>query len=337
MFGNNQETTQSTSNYVISDDPESEFMKILLEIKPPNENEIDDESDIEMDNEVFNACTNIPHIASNEFDDFIFEEDEDESAVKNKNEIEKPSIVNLDVTIEDMFNELFGVKKSEDDNHYVEMIFNDPAEGWKELINIELDLDLSTALFNISARYQDFSRFILKYSFESGLKGTRVLANIPALPINNVNNFLMSRKDFAIKYPMFEGNFSLAEFTKNNKGNPPPLGEPPVSINVVRDLESLLDLLLIALRSNPSNILAMNGVSIYQASSYVIAKMKQFKINLSFLETNIIPLNKNQHMLLKKAFEQAELNIPFPSDPFNYNDPMIIKRLRPPQSRNIYN
>ena len=131
MFGNNQETTQSTSNYVISDDPESEFMKILLEIKPPNENEIDDESDIEMDNEVFNACTNIPHIASNEFDDFIFEEDEDESAVKNKNEIEKPSIVNLDVTIEDMFNELFGVKKSEDDNHYVEMIFNDPAEGWK--------------------------------------------------------------------------------------------------------------------------------------------------------------------------------------------------------------
>lgn len=340
MFGGNlkrSESSQSASSLYYDNDPETEFMNMLLEVRPPNDDEIEDTSDIEMDNDIFRVSSNLPHIESDEFDDFIFEEDSNEDVNRSKVDIEKPSIVNLEITIEDMFNEIFGVRNDDESEKCVEMISNDPVEGWKYLISIGSDLELSSLLLRISTRYHDFANFILKYSFESGSKGTRVLANLPALPKNNINNFLLSRKEFAIKYPMFEGNFSLAEFTKNNKDNPPPVGEPPVSIGVLWDFGTMLDSLLIALRASPTLILAMNGVSIYQASSYVIAKMKQFRVNLSFLETSIIPLNKNHHTLLKKAFQQAELNIAFPSEPFNYNDPMIIKRLRAPQSRCTFN
>jgi hypothetical protein len=147
-----------------------------------------------------------------------------------------------------------------------------------------------------------------------------------------LNDYIAKRKVFATNYPMFEGNFSLSEFTKQNKAAPPPPGTPPIDVKVVQGLQQILDSLLIAFRNTPSQLLAEEGIAVYQAASYIIAKLKQFQIKTVFLDTTTIPMSRNHHALLKRAFEQSGLKINFPAEPFNFDDPVIQKRLRPPAS-----
>jgi hypothetical protein len=64
----------------------------------------------------------------------------------------------------------------------------------------------------------------------------------------------------------------------------------------------------------------------------VIAKFKQFQISVAFLEATTIPVTKNHHWLLKKAFARSGTKVQFPAEPFNFDDQMIQKRLRPPPS-----
>ncbi|KAH0788903.1 CAMK family protein kinase [Histomonas meleagridis] len=312
----------------------SGYVKLLLSIKPPFKEFESDESDIEMDDgetETSEIPATIPKVDSKEFTEFVFAEDDNETVTTTQ-----PNVINLDVTIEDMINEIFKVEpQKEDTPDYVSMMQAKPEQLWHELLQMN-SLDLNTTLFTLSIKCPNFTNFILHYSYESGIQGIRVLTSLPALPVTPLNNYLKERSLFSKRFPMFEGNFSLSEFTKQNKEKPPPVGTPPISLDVVRSLQNLLEVLLKAFYSHPTQILALNGVSLYQASSYVIAKMKQFKVNLSFLETTIIPLNRNQHMLLKKAFEQAAMNVQFPAEPFDYNDPVIIKRLRAPQAKCIY-
>jgi hypothetical protein len=59
---------------------------------------------------------------------------------------------------------------------------------------------------------------------------------------------------------------------------------------------------------------------IIQISSYVIAKLKQFQITVTFLETTTIRVTKHHHWLLKKAFEQSGMKVQFPAEPFNFDD-----------------
>jgi hypothetical protein len=49
-------------------------------------------------------------------------------------------------------------------------------------------------------------------------------------------------------------------------------------------------------------------------------KLKQFQITVAFLETTTIPVTKNYHWLLKKAFEQSGMKVQFLAEPFNFDD-----------------
>jgi hypothetical protein len=119
---------------------------------------------------------------------------------------------------------------------------------------------------------------------------------------------------------MFEGNYSLTEFTRLNRATPHPPGRPPIDLKVVQGLQKLMDALLVAFRTKPSQLLADHAVCLYQISSYVIAKLKQFQITVAFLETTTIPVTKNHHWLLMKVFEQLGMKMQFPAEPFNFDD-----------------
>jgi hypothetical protein len=135
---------------------------------------------------------------------------------------------------------------------------------------------------------------------------------------------------------MCEGNYSLTEFTRLNRAAPPPPGTPPIDLKVVQGLQKLMDTLLVAFRTKPSQLLADHTVCLYQISLYLIAKLKQFQITVAFLETTTTPVTKNYHWLLKKAFEQSGMKVQFPAEPFNFDDQMIQNRLRPPPSNYAY-
>ena len=124
---------------------------------------------------------------------------------------------------------------------------------------------------------------------------------------------------------------------KANKANPPPVGSPPICVEAVKMLQNSLDACIEAFRIKPSKILVDQSLCIYQACAYVIAKLKQFNKNISFLTTTTIPLYINLHNQLKSAFVKANLNVPqMPNQPFNFDDPMILKRLRAPPANNIF-
>ncbi|OHT01043.1 CAMK family protein kinase [Tritrichomonas foetus] len=230
---------------------------------------------------------------------------------------------------EEDFMDLFINKSNGPD--YQDMMKNDPKKLKESLMKMD-NLSLSTALYRIMVN-NTASEFILGFARESGSFGTKIFSHLPALSNTPLNNYLELRKSFCNSYPMFEGNFSLFEFTQVHKNSPPPPGNPPVSLDVVKMLQKLLDYFLKAFRSSPSRLLAEDGYDTYQVSSYLIAKLKQFKLQPGFVETTTIPLYKNLHMLILKEFEKSGLNIPFPKEPFNFDDPVILKRLRAPQHK----
>jgi hypothetical protein len=109
-----------------------------------------------------------------------------------------------------------------------------------------------------------------------------------------------------------------------------------IDLKVVQGLQKLMDALVVAFRTKPSQLLADHAVFLYQISSYMIAKLKQFQIIGAFLETTNIPVTNNHHWLLKRAFEQSGMKVQFPTEPFNFDDQMIQKRVRPPPPNYAY-
>jgi hypothetical protein len=55
---------------------------------------------------------------------------------------------------------------------------------------------------------------------------------------------------------MFEGNYSFTEFTKLNRAAPPPPGTPQIDFKVVQGLQKLVEALLAAFRTKPSQLFA---------------------------------------------------------------------------------
>lgn len=219
---------------------------------------------------------------------------------------------------------------------YKTMYLTNPDQLKLTLLKLD-NLSLSTALYNFMST-DDTSYYILGLARESGINGTRILCHIPALSPTSMNNYLQQRKQFLINFPMFEGNFSLYDFTQQNKGKPPPTpGTPPCSVDVAIQLLKVLDLFLKAFAEHKgAMILVEDGYDAFQTLSYVIAKLRFFKIQQGFVDSSIIPLYNNLHRRMLDAFTKAQLNMNFPSEPFNFNDEQIVKKLRAPKHRDIY-
>ena len=198
------------------------------------------------------------------------------------------------------------------------------------------DITLSTTLFKLVQKHPDCGEYLLAMIQGSGPQARRLLTNIPPLPPSRFTDYIEQRKKFALAYSQFEGNFSLSEFTKLNKACPPPPGEPPICLDAVKQLQQAMDVLIFAFREKPSKLLQDEALSLYQIIAYIIAKLVQFNISKGYVQSTIIPAYRNQHNNLKKAFDGSKLQINFPTASFNFDDPNIIKRLRPPAAKILF-
>ena len=263
-----------------------------------------------------------------------------------QSEIEQEKQTEAQETIEEKkdfsdFGDVFAKEVSKPSNDYGELFKTNPnklKEILVELNNFSLSGAISRIFLckNSPGLTQSPYEFILGLARESGSTGTKILMSLPTLQNTPLENYLEARKTFCISYTMFEGNYSLHEFTEANRSSPPAPGNPPVSVNVVKMLHKILDLFVKAMRSEPSKVLAEDGYDGFQATSYIIAKLKQFKIQVEYINSTIIPFYKNLHGLMLKVYEQFQIGINFPKEPFNFEDPIVIKRLRAPQHKNVF-
>ena len=231
---------------------------------------------------------------------------------------------------------LLGIEENNDNKSQADVILSFYETNKPEFVHRLLNSDdstLSKTLFKLVQNHPDCGDFLLTVIQGSGVQARRLITNFPPLSPSKFTDYLEQRKKFALSYTQFEGNFSLAEFTKTNRACPPPPGEPPICLDAVKQLQQAMDTLIFAFREKPSKLLLNEALSLYQIIAYIIAKLVQFNISKGYVQSTIIPCYQNQHNNLKKAFDASKLQINFPAASFNFEDQNIIKRLRPPPSK----
>lgn len=220
---------------------------------------------------------------------------------------------------------------------YKALYHSNPNELKTVLLNLD-DISLSTALLNIMTS-DDASEFILNLIRESGSKGSRLLSLMPALPDTPLNKYIERRKSFITDFPMFEGNFSLYDFTEYSLtiGTQLDPGQPPISVDVACNLIALSTFFNKAFKLHKSSQNLQNEAKdLFTIISYVIAKLKLFGIQSDFVNDSLIPpLNRFQKKILKN-FENAGVESDFPKDPINFEDQTELKKLRAPRHIETY-
>lgn len=213
-----------------------------------------------------------------------------------------------------------------------EQITCNPEAVMKELIG-KSDLDLSSALFSVNVAVPT-STFLLELLHLSGVNGAKIAQALPSVsgPLNAV---FVSRRTFSSNFPQYEGNFGLMEFLRAHKDNPVPIGKPPICTEAAKELLSHLDKALALLRQAPSKAAGEEAFYAYQVTAFVLAKLKQAKINEGYVDSTAIPLFRNMHDQLKRAFTNVKPAMNFPAEAFNFDDPNFLKRIRPPASKSI--
>lgn len=227
---------------------------------------------------------------------------------------------------------LFGNDNQNTTEEYIKLYESNQDEFARKIFTLD-DTTLSETFFDLAKKHPDCGLFILHVSQKCGLRAKKVLNALPALPqTQRIHDYLESKRSFIQKYDFFEGNYSLGEFTKAHKSNPPPPGNPPISLDVLEGLQTSMDLIIPAFREKPEKVLLDECLALYQIMAYIIAKLIQFNISKSFVEVKSIPLYKNHHFNLKKAIDNSNFSVNFPEACFNFEDQNIIRRLRPPAS-----
>lgn len=300
----------------------SQYTAEMVNLPPPFSSELSDESDIEMDEEAEIAKTAVfetVKITNNEFEhlfDWIAEENSESTVSK------------IDI---------FDISESSEVHIEYDTI-SDLEELRMKMYSAEQD-----ELIKILETIQQFhfsAEFILSVCQDTGSKGTQILSLLPDdghySQSSQVKNYLMLRKTFACRYPMFEGNFSLHDFTQENKINPPPPGQPPVSIEVINDLLIMISELLNAITELPSTSLVADAFFLYNIACYITAKLIQFRIDCDFVRGEVLSKLSYLHGLLIKTIQNYRVKSYFPRVPFDFSNLEAFIRLRPPKHRNVY-
>jgi AP2-associated kinase len=211
-------------------------------------------------------------------------------------------------------------------------IDQNPIAVMQELIALPGDV-LASELSAINTALPD-SYFLLQFLHNAGAKGCGILQVYPHIT-GVIGRVIESRKALAIEFPDYEGNFGLTDFLKRNRENPVPIGQPPISSEAAKKLQAHVDVAVALVRKAPNQVSAEEAFYAYQITAFVLAKLKQANIATSYIDNSAVPLFRNQHGSLKRAFSLASITLPFPAEPFNFNDPTFLKRIRPPTSRSL--
>ena len=196
------------------------------------------------------------------------------------------------------------------------------------------DIELSSSLFSLNTANPDVAEiFFFSLLHASGTRGPQILTFIPQVKTPQLQAVFDQHKEFSRQYPQFEGNFALGAFMQANRAHPPPVGHAPVSADVAKHLLSFISTTIAAVRVIRKKPVAEEAFFAYQITAYILAKLKQFKVNEGYINSTSIPLFTNHHSQLKRAFSQFQEKIPFPESPFDFNSADFLKRIRPPASK----
>jgi len=200
------------------------------------------------------------------------------------------------------------------------------------------ELELSSILLSIRYQYpDDYISFYFYLIHRSGRKAPIVLSFIPEISSPKVNELLSIKKFFSNEYPEYEGNYSLNSFSKERKDNPPPMGTKPVCADAVKNLLSIILASVAALREKPIKEISEEAFFAYQATAYLIAKLKIFQVNIGYIQNSALPLINNHHSKLKAIFDSLPEKMPFPDQPFNFDNEDFLKRIRLPSPKALIN
>lgn len=203
----------------------------------------------------------------------------------------------------------------------------------KEILAMD-DSQLSSALYSINTVSPEFS--VPFYFALVHAAGTRAPLIIQYLPVVNHPQFaalIEARKNFSSHYTQYEGNYALGAFMIANKAKPPPVGQPPICQDAVKEILSTITACVGALRVIAHHDLAEEAFCAYQVAAYCIAKLKQFKVNEGYIDAVPVPALKNLHGLLKRIFDAMPEKIPFPAEPFDFGNAEFLKKIRAPASK----
>jgi hypothetical protein len=196
------------------------------------------------------------------------------------------------------------------------------------------ELEMTSALFSLNANSPAKAEiFFFALIHASGARAHSIIPFIPSLHTPQLQALLENHRNFSQHFPQFEGNFALGVFMQENRAHPPPVGQPPVCPEAVKEILSIITSAIAAVRIIQAKDLAEEAFFAYQITAYLLAKLKQFKVNEGYINSTSIPLFTNQHSQLKRAFERFTEKIPFPAEPFDFNNQDFLKRIRPPASR----
>jgi hypothetical protein len=121
-----------------------------------------------------------------------------------------------------------------------------------------------------------------------------------------------SRKAFATEFPDSEGTFALTEFLKRNRENPVPIGQAPICPEAVKRLQIHVDCAVSLLRQAPTQVAAEEAFFAYQVTAFVLAKLKQANVAAGYVVSSAVPLLRNQHDALRRAFTHVPAHWPSP-------------------------
>ena len=206
-----------------------------------------------------------------------------------------------------------------------------PESLIKEILEMN-ESDLSSALNSIISSGN--SSFLLNLLHYTGSKVSNIINKIPNIT-GSIGSVIESRKSFTSKFPQFDGNFSLTNFLLLHKTNPVPIGQPPICVEAVNELQNHIDQVITLLRKQPCEIAGKEIFISYQITAFLLAKLKQFKINESYVVNISIPRFQNQFSQIQRAIANSNLKIAFPNEQFNFSDQTFLKKIRPPAIKKL--
>ncbi|KAK8867078.1 BMP-2-inducible protein kinase [Tritrichomonas musculus] len=326
----------------------NDYIEEVINFQPPPSFTMSDESDVEMDDEskliqdnTFEKVT----IDSNAFEQLFDFTDESSNEIQpNPEVLDLSEASNLNIEFHAPKTPAADIEEEEssseevDENDFNGMLLKCPTRLMSKIY--ESDEEEVHSIFQIIADNPDFAEFIIFLVRESGTRGAEIIRLLPEeltySPSSTFNDYLHLRREFSIKFPMFEGNFSLHDFTQEYKSSPPPPGQPPVSVEVIQSLLDLLEKYITVLNNDPCQGALDDGDDLYRVACYITAKLRQFDIEPEFVNSTVISSLDNDHDQVVDALKKYQLSGTFPKDSFDFNNLRAVYKLRAPKHKNIF-
>ena len=156
------------------------------------------------------------------------------------------------------------------------------------------------------------------YTLLHGVKEPiRVLRNTPKVTNACFEDCWNTRKEFAEKFPMFEGNFKLDRFTQKcqEKHAFPAVGQPPICMDALEDLQEYAVKVITLSHEVAERSIAEEVKLTYNAVCQLTATLLAANIETDRLTTDIVPRVNGLHQPVYQSL--TSYGMQFPATPYD--------------------